>query len=183
MMSKKKSDGTRSCIDSTYDKCMYGALIRHMKANTPSENGCTVPWVMEDGEIPFITGTKNICTLPYNINQSYWQAWTRVTNQKNDCPLPCKTLLLSLGAKNYKVSHSTLVSLVLSYLIFFSVWWRTDCWQIVSVFCPKDNVLWGIDPIYSIVIICRNWWICGASLGSFLVELRSLDQWHAWGQS
>ena len=46
-MSKETDDGGKTCIHSTYDKCMYGALFNHMKNNTPREDGCTVPWVMD----------------------------------------------------------------------------------------------------------------------------------------
>ena len=98
MLSKEKKDGTKSCINSVYDKCMYGALISHMKANTPSENGCTVPWVMQGKQ-----GSEKICKKAENINVTFWEAWNRVTNQLNDCPVPCETLLVSLGAKNFEV--------------------------------------------------------------------------------
>ena len=97
MMSKDK-DGRKTCIDSEYDQCMYSALIHHMKSNTPSENGCTVPWVMNGTE-----GATKICKDPENINATFWIAWNRVTNQKDDCPVPCDTLLVSLGAKNSEV--------------------------------------------------------------------------------
>ena len=97
-MSKEKSDGTMTCIDSEYDSCMYSALIKHMYENTPSENGCTVPWVM-NGTV----GATKICKEPENINKTFWIAWDRVTNQMNDCPVPCDTLLVSLGAKNHEV--------------------------------------------------------------------------------
>ena len=99
MMSKETDDGGKTCIHSTYDKCMYGALFNHMKNNTPSEDGCTVPWVM-DGNL---TSTKKICKNAENINTTFWIAWNRVTNQLNDCPVPCETLLVTLGAKNYEV--------------------------------------------------------------------------------
>ena len=98
-MSKETDDGGKTCIHSTYDKCMYGALVKHMKNNTPSEDGCTVPWVM-DGEL---NATTKICKNAENINTTFWIAWNRVTNQLNDCPVPCETLLVTLGAKNYEV--------------------------------------------------------------------------------
>lgn len=103
MMSKEKSDGTMTCIDSEYDSCMYSALIKHMYENTPSENGCTVPWVM-NGTV----GATKICKEPENINKTFWIAWDRVTNQMNDCPVPCDTLLVSLGAKNHEVLRKSL---------------------------------------------------------------------------
>ena len=98
MMSKEKDDGNKTCIHSNYDECMYGALVNHMKSNTPSEDGCTVPWVMDGG-----SGAKKICKKAENINTTFWEAWNRVTNQLNDCPVPCQTLLVTLGAKNQEV--------------------------------------------------------------------------------
>ena len=100
-MSKENDDGGKTCIHTTYDKCMYGALVDRMKNNTPSEDGCTVPWVMNEDN----TGTTKICKNAENINTTFWIAWNRVTNQLNDCPVPCETLLVSLGAKNYEVGQ------------------------------------------------------------------------------
>ena len=97
-MSKSVSSGIKSCINSNYDECMYSALVKHMDMKTQSENGCTVPWVM-DGS----TGSKKICKMADNINITFWEAWNRVTNQMNDCPVPCDTLILTLGAKNHQV--------------------------------------------------------------------------------
>ena len=99
MMSKDKEDGSKTCIESYYDECMYGALVDHMHSNTQSEGGCTVPWVLDEN----LEGTSKICKEPDNINKTFWIAWNRVTNQKKDCPVPCDSLLVSLGAKNYKV--------------------------------------------------------------------------------
>ena len=96
-MSKEKYDGSRTCIRTEYDKCMYKALINHMKAKTPSKK-CTAPWVIDDG-----SGTQNICKEAKNINATFWEAWNRVTNQLQDCPEPCNSVLVQLGAKNYEV--------------------------------------------------------------------------------
>ncbi len=35
------------------------------------------------------------------MNTTFWIAWNRVTNQRNDCPNPCKSLQISVGGKNY----------------------------------------------------------------------------------
>ena len=99
MMSKNKDDGSKTCMESNFDKCMYGALVDHMHSNTQSEGGCTVPWVLDEN----LEGTSKICKEADNINKTFWVAWNRVTNQKKDCPVPCDSLLVSLGAKNYKV--------------------------------------------------------------------------------
>ena len=98
-MSKNKDDGSKTCMESNYDECMYGALVDHMHSNTQSEGGCTVPWVLDEN----LEGTSKICKEPDNINKTFWIAWNRVRNQKKDCPVPCDSLLVSLGAKNYKV--------------------------------------------------------------------------------
>ena len=97
-MSKVKDDGSKTCEYLDFDKCMYKAMVQHMKTNTPSEGGCTAPWVMDGGN-----GTTKICKRPENINTTFWEAMNRVTNQQDDCPIPCKSLLVGLGAKNYKV--------------------------------------------------------------------------------
>ena len=102
MMSKETDDGSMSCIDSNYDECMYEALIKHMESKTPSENGCTVPWLING-----TSGVTDICTKQQNINTTFWEAWNRVTNQLNDCPVPCKTLLVNLGAKNHQIEEDS----------------------------------------------------------------------------
>ena len=98
-MSKESDDGTKTCIETYYDKCMYGALTDHMHRQTQDERGCTAPWILDED----LEGTSNICKNPENINTTFWEAWNRVTNQLKDCPVPCDSLLVSLGAKNYKV--------------------------------------------------------------------------------
>ncbi len=104
MMSKDLEDGKKTCINTVYDECMYGALVGHMKRQTQDEGGCTVPWVMENG-----AGAQDICKLEKNINITFWEAWNRVTNQKDDCPVPCNTLLVNVGAKNLAVSATLLL--------------------------------------------------------------------------
>ena len=108
MLPKKKDDGTMSCIRTNYDNCMYNALTQHMKNQTLSENGCTVPWVRN---------TTNICKEPKNINTTFWIAWNRITNQFNDCPVPCDSLLVSLGAKNFEIDESSEKA---SWTLFFA---------------------------------------------------------------
>jgi len=114
MMSKEKDDGSITCIETHYDKCMYGALTDHMHSQTQSEEGCTVPWLLDEN----LEGTSNICTEPKNINITFWEAWNRVTNQKKDCPVPCDSLLVSLGAKNYKKKNISEQDYGLLYLYF-----------------------------------------------------------------
>ena len=99
MMPKDKKDNSKSCMECNYDSCMYGALVDHMHSKSQSEGGCTVPWVLDKN---FEASTK-ICKEKNNINSTFWEAYNRVTNQQDDCPVPCKSLLVSLGATNYKV--------------------------------------------------------------------------------
>jgi hypothetical protein len=99
LLPKEQDDGTLSCIDTIYDECMYGALVEHMESQTQNENGCTTPWIMINKE----EGATNICKMPENINITFWESWNRVTNQLNDCPVPCRKMFVSLGAKNYLV--------------------------------------------------------------------------------
>ena len=80
-----------------YDNCIYNALITKMKEKTENENGCTVPWVVN---------SSKICKKPKNLNTTFWIAWNRVTNQFNDCPIPCDTLIVTLGKSNYKYDPS-----------------------------------------------------------------------------
>ena len=80
-----------------YDNCIYKALITKMKEKTENENGCTVPWVVN---------STSICKKPKNVNTTFWIAWNRVTNQFNDCPVPCDTLIVTLGKSNYKLDPS-----------------------------------------------------------------------------
>ena len=98
-MSKGKDDGTKTCIKTYYDKCMYKAMTDHMHSKTQSEGGCTAPWILDEN----LKGTSKICKEAENINTTFWDAWNRVTNQQKDCPVPCDNLLVSIGAKNYKV--------------------------------------------------------------------------------
>ena len=101
MLSKSKQGGSggKTCIHTNYDQCMYGAMVDAMHNKTASENGCTVPWVlMEDG-----SGAQKICKKPENINATFLEYGHRVTNQLDDCPVPCETLMVTVGAKNYEV--------------------------------------------------------------------------------
>ncbi len=47
---------------------MYGALENHMMA----AHGCVVPYIVSE---------KPICTDSKAINDTFWIAWNRVTNQ------------------------------------------------------------------------------------------------------
>ena len=105
MLSKKRDDGTKTCIKTNYDKCMYGALMDHMHSKTQSEGGCTAPWILDRN----MEGTTKICKESENIKTAFWEGWNRVTNQHKDCPIPCDSLLVNIGAKNYKVQYSLLM--------------------------------------------------------------------------
>ena len=82
------------CTDDSYDGCMYGILRSAMEQAT--EDRCTVPWIVADGN-------RKICTREEDVNTSYWIAWSRITNQESDCLPPCKSLIINVGARDNEV--------------------------------------------------------------------------------
>ena len=94
MLPEIQNDGSKSCSNDNYDKCMYNALRKHMMNFTANENGCTTPW---------LNNVTNICKKSINIENTCWIAYNRVTNQMNDCIVPCHSLVVSLGSKNFQV--------------------------------------------------------------------------------
>ena len=95
MMSKNHpmNSNSISCKHINLDQCMYNTLFNLMIKDTQNENGCTVPWILN---------TTNICKRPENINSTFWIHWNRITNQLSDCPIPCDSLKVNVGAKNVK---------------------------------------------------------------------------------
>ena len=89
-------NGERTCSDHHYDNCIYDMLAREMQSRT--EDNCTVPWVLK---------SSRICTKPHDINTTFWIAWNRVTNQKKDCMIPCHSLQVTVGGKNYQNTTKT----------------------------------------------------------------------------
>ena len=81
----------KSCSYEVYDDCIYSKVVNIMRKSTEAK--CTVPWVRDNA---------NICSLPKDINTTFWIAWNRITNQKKDCLRPCRVTLVNVGAKNYK---------------------------------------------------------------------------------
>ena len=73
---------------------MYPTLEKHMLDSTSSENGCTTPWVLN---------TSKICKKSENVISACLVDYKRGKNQFNDCQLPCETLKVSLGDKDYPV--------------------------------------------------------------------------------
>ena len=96
-MPKIQGDGTVSCSNEKYDVCMYQNLKRHMLNITRSKNGCTTPWVLN---------TTNICNENGNIKGACQIDYERGKNQFNECKLPCETLKISLGDKDYSTPYS-----------------------------------------------------------------------------
>ena len=96
-MPKIQGDGTVSCSNEKYDVCIYQNLKRHMLNITRSKNGCTTPWVLN---------TTNICNEKGNIKRACQIGYERGNNQFNDCKLPCETLKISLGDKDYAFPYS-----------------------------------------------------------------------------
>ena len=81
----------KACSHHVYDDCIYGMLSSLMRKNT--EDQCRAPFIRDEND--------TICTKPKDINTTFWYAWNRVTNQKKDCLIPCRSLTVNLGAKNY----------------------------------------------------------------------------------
>ena len=84
-------EGRKTCMTENYDDCIYNMLTREMRKTT--EDNCTVPYVRD---------VSKICTKKKDINTTFWIAWNRVTNQQLDCNIPCHSLTVNLGAKNYQ---------------------------------------------------------------------------------
>ena len=83
------SSKDKGCTHETFDDCMYEVVAAVMKEET--EGNCTVPWIRNN---------SNICSTSKDISTAYWIGWTRITNQKKDCLLPCQTMTVNVGAKN-----------------------------------------------------------------------------------
>ena len=83
MLPEIQNDGSKSCSNDNYDECMYNALRKRMLNITANENGCTTPWLIN---------VTNICKKSTNIENTCWIAYNRVTNQMNDCTVPCHTI-------------------------------------------------------------------------------------------
>ena len=84
-------EGRKTCMKESYEDCIYNMLTEEMKKNT--EDNCTVPYVRDD--------TK-ICSKDSDKNTTFWIERNRVTNQQMDCNIPCHSLTVNLGAKNYQ---------------------------------------------------------------------------------
>ncbi len=91
-------EGLKTCVNQNYDKCMYKALETRML----NEAGCRVPFI-----VPQLKEKTPICEEPMAANTSYWIAWTRVTNQLDDCVVPCKSLVVDVGGKNTRDNNKT----------------------------------------------------------------------------
>ena len=83
-----------ACSNENYDQCIDNVLFNLMKENTL--DNCTVPWVHRN---------ENICTIDEDINTTFSIWWNRVTNQKNDCYMPCHTLLLDVSPSADETNH------------------------------------------------------------------------------
>ena len=98
----------KTCSKELYDDCIYGMLSKFMRKNT--EDGCRAPFVRDDND--------TICTKAKDISTAFWIAWNRVTNQKKDCLIPCHSLTVNLGAKNYVKKNMTDQDYALLYLYY-----------------------------------------------------------------
>ena len=84
---ESEDDGSLSCTNCRYDDCMYSAVTDHMVKSS----GCTVPWVLNNDKI---------CTEPDKVNNTFYIAWNRITNQKRDCSSPCQVSTYSTSIVN-----------------------------------------------------------------------------------
>ena len=79
-----------------------------MRNNT--NGGCRAPFIRDDND--------TICKEAKDINTTFWIAWNRVTNQKKDCLIPCHSLTVNLGAKNFVKKNTTEQDYALLYLYY-----------------------------------------------------------------
>ena len=98
----------KTCSKEIYDECIYGTLSQLMRNDT--EGGCRAPFIRDDND--------TICTEPDDIKTAFWIAWNRVTNQKKDCLIPCHSLTVNLGAKNFLKKNATEQDYALLYLYY-----------------------------------------------------------------
>ena len=106
-------EGSKTCSEEIYDDCIYEMLGRVMREST--EDNCTVPYIREYAT----NGTNSsICTEPDDIKTAFQIAWDRVTNQKKDCNIPCHSLTVNLGAKNYQNKTIAKQDYALLYLYY-----------------------------------------------------------------
>ena len=94
----------KRCSHETFDDCMYDIVAGVMKERT--DGNCTVPWIRNNA---------NICSTLKDINTAYAIGWTRITNQKKDCLIPCRTMKVNVGAKNRKIMKNATYSQVYFY--------------------------------------------------------------------
>ena len=94
----------RGCSHEIFDDCMYEVVASVMKERT--DGNCTVPWIRNNA---------NVCSTSKDIKTAYRIGLTRITNQKKDCLLPCKTMKINVGAKNWDNKRNTTHSKVYFY--------------------------------------------------------------------
>ena len=93
LLSRDLGDGKKSCINTGFDECMYGRLLKLMKERA----GCRTPWIVKS-DVP-------ICTEAEAVNETYWLQFDKITNQDRDCQLPCESIEIGLSGKNtYSIS-------------------------------------------------------------------------------
>ena len=92
------------CSEINFDECIQKELTHQMIQGT--EEKCFVPWFPTKYCMEEI-GSHQICTKEKDVNASYWTYWNRITNQQNDCNKPCKSIVVSIGGKNYNYDENT----------------------------------------------------------------------------
>ena len=91
------------CSNINFDECIQKELTRQMISET--EDKCLVPWFPTLYSMEQI-GNHFVCTKEKDVNTSYWIYWNKITNQQNDCNKPCKSIVVSIGGKNYNYNKT-----------------------------------------------------------------------------
>lgn len=91
------------CSEIKFDECIQQELTRQMIHQT--DENCLVPWFPTKYSIEQI-GSHQVCTKENDVNASYWIYYNKITNQQNDCNRPCKSIIVSVGGKNYNYNKN-----------------------------------------------------------------------------
>ena len=91
------------CSEINFDECIQNELTRQMI--TATKDKCLAPWFPIEYSINQI-GNHTVCSKEKDVNASYWIYWNQITNQQNDCNKPCKSIVVSIGGKNYNYDES-----------------------------------------------------------------------------
>ena len=164
-------------------------------------HNCVVPWIISDNEICTDKGMAEIYQIIYlllytnfffsctsaAINDTFWIAWNRVTNQRNDCFNPCMIVLTSVGGKNLitvciHLDYETL-SIKLTTRIYILGWNQQWHSSRLLLLCPQGDEDRGALLLHGAITVGRNWRLSGTSSRSVSVALRILGCRFTSGQN